>query len=692
MVETDPLVTEDEDYVPPDASASGDYPPVASGAKDCAKDYDNALLQYCTVRRMREIAKQYDEVDHKANKSDLFRAIFDAMSASQECRTCPNGNCDPLTHYFPPHTLPPEGWTRGLNGLYAPPSQPPSQPPPSQPPPTQGLNSQAAGTSGTQQFTFNSLDPFTGIRRPGSPSSHLLRSTGTINFAVASTAEPVVHGLARTNTAPPDVASLVRQGATHTTSAVATAMSTTVQQSADNSQADIDRRIELEIAEERRVRDLEAQQLEQQLTVQRQQAQQQSLQNYEAQRRQQLLAARQAEAQAHELRMNQLRASLAATPASTAPPTATLAPGGLFATPGMNLPPPPTPPIQITGTGSPSPFPGSPAPASPAFDFAQLDAYFDRKMQAMGHGQVPPALASNPYSPSPYSTSFPLGADRGSRPLAHKVTNAGMASRFGVLAQPLFEVSGSLEGVDMAKMAKIMTPGFDTTGPGFVLRQHRLPHRSLQTTTPGHMTAKHATLTFHQLMNGWLSVAMLDTPSHKLDPELANKLSFQQFMTSMSFHYAHKDVLQLCNTFIWSWQMREFEWSDPWPQIEERLKSIRSNFIQKEQPHTYLINHIPQAPGEGNGGGGGAGGGGNPKKQPSGKRINGVPTSYMKEHNICIRFNTSDTACKEPASHKNEYAKEITLAHICAGCHAKSKAREAHRCHNCTHGPFSSLF
>ena len=127
----------------------------------------------------------------------------------------------------------------------------------------------------------------------------------------------------------------------------------------------------------------------------------------------------------------------------------------------------------------------------------------------------------------------------------------------------------------MAKMTKIMTPGFDTTGPGFVLRQHRLPHRSLQTTTPGHMTAKHATLTFHQLMNGFLSVALLDTPSHKLDPELANKLSFQQFLISMSFHYAHKDILQACNTFIWSWEMREFEWSDPWPQLEERLKSIR---------------------------------------------------------------------------------------------------------------------
>ena len=395
--------------------------------------------------------------------------------------------------------------------------------------------------------------------------------------------------------------------------------------------------------------------------------------------------------------MQQLRASLAATPASLAPPVTSLA-GGFFATPSLNLQPHPSPPIQIAGAGqpahfgpgSPSLYPTSPAPASPAFDFAQLDAYFDRKMQALGHGHVPPALAGSPYSTSPHQ----LCGEKGSRPLAHKVTNAGMASRFGVLAQPLFEVSGSLEGVDMAKMAKIMTPGFDTTGPGFVLRQHRLPHRSLQTTTPGHMTAKHATLTFHQLMNGWLSVAMLDTPSHKLDPELANKLSFQQFMIAMSFHFSHKDVLQLCNTFIWSWQMREFEWSDPWPQLEERLKSIRSNFIQKEQPHTYLIN-TPQAPGKGNGGGGGAGngaGGGNPKRQPTGKRINGVPTSYMKDNNICIRYNTSDSACKETSSHKNEYAKEVTLAHICAGCHAKSKVREAHRCHNCTNGPFSSLF
>ena len=516
----------DEDYVPPGGLDNGDYPQVASGAKDCAKDFDSALLQHCTVRRMREIAKKFDGVDYKLNKTDLFKAIFDAMTDSQDCRICPQGNCVPTTHYFPPLLLPPDGWVMGNNGLYGPPQQPPV---------SENQVEPGAGSSGTQHhvtqagtLTFNTLDPFSGIRRPGSPSGHLLRSTGTVNFQVASTAEPVVHGLTRTSSAPPDVADLVRRGVTHTTSAATTAVSHSVQQSAANTQAEIDRRLELELAEERRVREQQAQQLEQQIAAQQQQVQQQSLANYEAQRRQQLLATRQAEAQAHDLRMQQLRASLAATPVSPAPPASTLAPGGFFATPSMTLPPPPTPPIQIVGAGSPSPFPGSPAPASPAFDFAQLDAYFDRKMQAMGHGHVPPALASNPYSTSPYATPCALGADKGSRPLAHKVTNAGMASRFGVLAQPLFEVTGSLEGVDMAKMAKIMTPGFDTVGPGFVLRQHRLPHRSLQTTTPGHMTAKHATLTFHQLMNGWLSVAMLDTPSHKLDPELANKLSFHE--------------------------------------------------------------------------------------------------------------------------------------------------------------------
>ena len=147
----------DEDYVPPDESASGDYPQVASGAKDCAKDFDNALLQHCTVRRMREIAKEYDGIDHKLNKKELFKAIFDAMTDSQDCRTCPQGNCEPRTHYFPPLVLPPEGWARGNNGLYAAPPQHP---------PTQGVAQSGAGSSGTQQqsaqtgtLSFNVVDP-----------------------------------------------------------------------------------------------------------------------------------------------------------------------------------------------------------------------------------------------------------------------------------------------------------------------------------------------------------------------------------------------------------------------------------------------------------------------------------------------------------------------------------------------------
>lgn len=305
------------------------------------------------------------------------------MTDSQDCSTCPQGNCEPRTHYFPPLTLPPEGWIRGSNGLYIQPPQPPS---------TQGQVQPGAGPSGTQQQLtqsgapmYNVADPFSGIRRPGSPSQHLLRSTGTINFPVATTAEPVVHGLTRTPSAPPNVAALVINGATQTTSATATTMSSTVQQAAATSQADIDRRIELELAEERRVRDQEAHELEQQIALQRQQSQQQSLQNYEAQRRQQLLATRQADAQAHELRMQQLRASLSATPASLAAPATTLAPGGFFTTPNSNLLPTPSQPIQVVGAaqptsfgaGSPSVYPASPAPASPVFDLAQLDAYFD---------------------------------------------------------------------------------------------------------------------------------------------------------------------------------------------------------------------------------------------------------------------------------------------------------------------------
>ena len=49
-----------------------------------------------------------------------------------------------------------------------------------------------------------------------------------------------------------------------------------------------------------------------------------------------------------------------------------------------------------------------------------------------------------------------------------------MAARLGVFAQPNFEVDGDLGNVqDLSKVRKILTPGYNKAGLGWVLRQAR---------------------------------------------------------------------------------------------------------------------------------------------------------------------------------------------------------------------------
>ena len=100
------------------------YPQPASRT-NCAKDYDDALLQDCTVSRMRLIARAYADVDSKGVKSVLFRALYDAMNDDQECPQCHDGKCIPDSHMFLGISAAPAGWIKGPDGKYAPPQHNP---------------------------------------------------------------------------------------------------------------------------------------------------------------------------------------------------------------------------------------------------------------------------------------------------------------------------------------------------------------------------------------------------------------------------------------------------------------------------------------------------------------------------------------------------------------------------------------
>ena len=111
-----------------DASDLGeDYPkPAPRGAT--AKDWDDAVLKDCNLRRMQSIASLYEGANRSGKKAEVFQSIFDAMNADQDCSQCPGGKCNPLSHDFPGIVDPPAGWVKGANGVHTPPpAVPPAQ-------------------------------------------------------------------------------------------------------------------------------------------------------------------------------------------------------------------------------------------------------------------------------------------------------------------------------------------------------------------------------------------------------------------------------------------------------------------------------------------------------------------------------------------------------------------------------------
>ena len=69
----------------------------------------------------------------------------------------------------------------------------------------------------------------------------------------------------------------------------------------------------------------------------------------------------------------------------------------------------------------------------------------------MAHTHINPAYQCHPHGNPDSSVS----ADRG-KLKTNKVVNTGMAARFGVFAQPIFEIDSDIESSDVSKMRKIL--------------------------------------------------------------------------------------------------------------------------------------------------------------------------------------------------------------------------------------------
>ena len=560
-----------------------------------------------------------------------------------------------------------------------------------------------------------------------SPSASLLRTTHSQDQLAGQHATPLVQGVSQQHTAPTNVPEIIINGGQQ--------FEQQLSQLGAGGSGDVNPLASLQAQLDAENREIRKRQEQEFLALQ------QSNQQAETALRQQYAQQRESEAIAHRTRLQSLRARPATPPVRMPAPTRTTpvtipqraattpftfgngvmhpAPHQFAATPhtqfanqqGQLHTPPPgntipqqqmfapqaqayTPPpgganyqqqMFAPPTQAAAPPQATPAPAAPSgyMTHEQVAQLFDQRMQTLSVTGLAPGMFST------FGGSAPqLNAMQG-KPISHGIQNVQQAAALGIHARPVYEVNSDMIGVEMHKIRKIMTPGDDEVGAGLVFRKMRWPHNMLQPGIPGFDVTAHKDLSYHQLMNGLLSKMLAETLPNQLDPELASKLHFTQFLTAMTFHYTHRQVLDTCREMIMAWQMKEFEWND-WPLIESRLKSIRARFQQSHQPHA--VNSKPSNPKPPHGGGGNN----QPAKnqQQGAKNVNGVPNSYMKDNFICIKYNEKGGCSEQGPTHANKWDKtsNTPLRHVCGGCHKKSGAEHAHKAFGCNNGPFSQLF
>ena len=95
-----------------------------------------------------------------------------------------------------------------------------------------------------------------------------------------------------------------------------------------------------------------------------------------------------------------------------------------------------------------------------------------------------------------------------------------------------------------------MTSGANRTPGMFVERQTTRPEQCLTPAAPGYKKGKHANLSFIEYVEGMLGKFLMETPADKLDPMLANKLTYLRNMISMHHTLDLRSLLSISDRFL----------------------------------------------------------------------------------------------------------------------------------------------
>ena len=301
---------------------------------------------------------------------------------------------------------------------------------------------------------------------------------------------------------------------------------------------------------------------------------------------------------------------------------------------------------------------------------ALLMALAGRQVHPDGHSSVPASLEElmNP-------TRGKFGIANRINPEADKESGATIPAQYGLF--------GDLSNVDISSAKNKIKSGENGGDDDAILFKEAWPNQFLNRQQLG--IVKHQEMDIGKFALGFITKIYCDMPATVKGTPFHNMTKILIYLLRLSITCAWDDVLAIDRSLFQALERRQISWAS-WPDLEEWWKQALATLeLQRLGRVSKMANPTTTAKRPASDLGGAP-----PAKAQKGVTF-GIPNSWLKDQNLCIKFNLG--RCTTSAPHPNPANESVSLRHLCAGCLRLNKGSDGgHGANKCPNKPRNGFF
>ena len=266
--------------------------------------------------------------------------------------------------------------------------------------------------------------------------------------------------------------------------------------------------------------------------------------------------------------------------------------------------------------------------------------------------------------------------------------NPAAEREVGSTLTPLYSLVGDLSTIDMTHAKHKLKSGMRPAEQDEVLITERWPNQFIPRMLVGGKKVDHPDLDQVKMAYGFIAKAYTEAPVELMGTPLINKLRIFMSLFKIAIVSPWADVLAINQALFQALERRAVSW-DSWSELDlwwqqtiDMLRTTQSG--ARAHGGSGQTQSAPKRPAE-------TPAGAAPPAKAQKRTIMGVPSEWLRQQHLCIKFNLG--RCQTPAPHISTDKSGDMLRHLCGGClHLKKGQDGGHGMDSCPNKPASGVF